>query len=743
MFKKLSFKFLIPVLLVIIAVLTIGLVEISDFVRQSVNQKSDEMGEAKEELIISNLQSTNKLVMEQVKSGMAVLKEKTLAFGRPSQNGKVIVKGKESNDLLFGNRRTGADFTIVDAVKDIVGGTATLFSHTNGEYIRISTNVQKDDGTRAIGTILNPNGKAIKKINNGEAYYGLVNILGYPYLTGYEPIISNGEILGIWYTGYKLSSLESLGSLIINTRFLEHGFAALVDNTGKPFFKPESVTPEKLEQIITTRKDKEFGNWIVKETTFDKWNYKIIIAWPEKDIDERVDEAFSSVIWGGVLLSAFILGAILILLYRFILVPVKKLNLAAEKVTSGEYNAEVDYKSEDELGKLAESFSTMTASIRNSIKEVERKSDEAESAAIKAREAERKSREQQEYLSGKSNEMRIALESFASGDLTTHLEIENDDEIGRLFTAFNKAARRIMEMMMQVDQTVVATASASSEISVSTEEMAAGAGEQSQQAAEVAASIEEMTQTIIHTAQGASTASGTAREAGEKAKQGVQKVDETKRGMDRIVESTKSTGNIINSLSKKSDQIGEIARVINEIADQTNLLALNAAIEAARAGEQGRGFAVVADEVRKLAERTTKATTEISETITGIQSEAKYADESMRKASDAVEAGMKLTDEVAIMLSSILSSSNQVVEVIDQVATASEEQSSASELISRNIENINSVTNETASGIQQIAQTANSLSQLTENLKEMMKQFKISGSNSQMMVPTNGGLLKN
>ncbi len=133
--------------------------------------------------------------------------------------------------------------------------------------------------------------------------------------------------------------------------------------------------------------------------------------------------------------------------------------------------------------------------------------------------------------------------------------------------------------------------------------------------------------------------------------------------MDRIVESTKSTGNIINSLFKKSDQIGEIARVINEIADQTNLPALNAAIEAARAGGQGRGFSVVADEVRKLAERTTKATAEISETITGIQSEAKDADLSMKKATEAVEAGMKLTDEVAIMLSS----SNQVVEVIDQV----------------------------------------------------------------------------
>ncbi len=136
---------------------------LSDFVRQSVTRKSDEMGEAKEEMIISHLQSTNELVMKQVKSGMAVLKEKTLSFGRPSQNGKVVVKGKESNDLLFGNRSTGADFTIVDAVKDIVGGSATLFSHTGGEYIRISTNVQKDDGTRAVGTILNPNGKAIKK----------------------------------------------------------------------------------------------------------------------------------------------------------------------------------------------------------------------------------------------------------------------------------------------------------------------------------------------------------------------------------------------------------------------------------------------------------------------------------------------------------------------------------------------------------------------------------------------------
>ncbi|MCU7514674.1 MAG: hypothetical protein HF300_19100, partial [Ignavibacteria bacterium] len=182
---------------------------------------------------------------------------------------------------------------------------------------------------------------------------------------------------------------------------------------------------------------------------------------------------------------------------------------------------------------------------------------------------------------------------------------------------------------------------------------------------------------------------------------------------------------IVASLSKRTEQIGEITQVIDDIADQTNLLALNAAIEAARAGEQGRGFAVVADEVRKLAERTTKATKEIADTIMSIQLEAREADSSMNDAKQAVEEGMKLTEEVSEVLGEILGGARKTTDVVLQVAAASEEQSSAAEQISKNIEGISSVTQQSAAGTEQIARAAEDLNRLTVNLQGLVSRFKL------------------
>ncbi|MGE5400989.1 MAG: methyl-accepting chemotaxis protein [Ignavibacteriales bacterium] len=326
------------------------------------------------------------------------------------------------------------------------------------------------------------------------------------------------------------------------------------------------------------------------------------------------------------------------------------------------------------------------------------------------------------------------IEKVGSGDLTARMTGDYQGNYRKLQENANQFAGSLHSLVMQVNEAVQATASAANEISSSSEEMAAGSQEQSQQTSEVASAVEQMTRTILDSTKNTSVASEHSRVASASAEKGKKKIEETRAGISNIVEAAKGTAVKISSLASKTDQIGEIAQVIDDIADQTNLLALNAAIEAARAGEQGRGFAVVADEVRKLAERTTKATKEIADTIREIQNEAKEANLRMHEAEKSVEIGMSLTEEVAEVLREIYDVNFKVNDLVNQVAAGSEEQSSAAEQISKNIEGISSVTQQSAAGSEQIARAAEDLNRLTVNLQEIISKFRL-GDELQGMQP--------
>lgn len=318
------------------------------------------------------------------------------------------------------------------------------------------------------------------------------------------------------------------------------------------------------------------------------------------------------------------------------------------------------------------------------------------------------------------------LEVMSTGDLTVRVKGDYKGDLLVIKQSINKVGDSIGKLIENVSHAVQTTATSSAEISSSAEQLAAGAQEQGMQSQEVSSSVEEMTRTVIETAKNASNAAESSRDAKDQAVQGVKKIEDTKKGMDLIVNATTGTGNIIKGLTNKTGQIGEITQVIDDIADQTNLLALNAAIEAARAGEQGRGFAVVADEVRKLAERTSKATKEIAETIRVIQNDVVEANQSVDGAIEAVNKGMMLTNEVSESFDKILKSIDEVTDEISLVATASEEQSVTSEEISKNIEGMNAAINDSANGVQQIANTSEHLNKLTMNLRDLITQFKIS-----------------
>mgnify|MGYP001281113653 CR=1 FL=1 len=320
------------------------------------------------------------------------------------------------------------------------------------------------------------------------------------------------------------------------------------------------------------------------------------------------------------------------------------------------------------------------------------------------------------------------LGKMAQGDFTIKITSDYKGDHRLIKDSINTVVDSLNNTLGKVTEAVAATASASNQISSSTEEMAAGANEQTRQTTEVAGGVEEMTRTIVENTKNVTLAADNAKDAGQKAREGGKVVNETIEGMNKIAEVVRKSAQTVQALGKSSDQIGEIVQVIDDIADQTNLLALNAAIEAARAGEQGRGFAVVADEVRKLAERTTKATKEIATMIKQIQRDTTDAVDSMEEGTAEVEKGKLLANRAGGALEEIVEGSQQVLDIVSQVAAASEQQSTAAEQISRNVEAISSVSQETAAGTLQIAKAAEDLSKLTLNLEDLIDQFKIMDS---------------
>ena len=437
-----------------------------------------------------------------------------------------------------------------------------------------------------------------------------------------------------------------------------------------------------------------------------------------------VNETIASNVITSIIISLGIFIAGIIMIWWIIKIITRKingLNNAAQEVTVGNLDVNLDINSEDEIGVLANSFKKMTQSLKDGNEMLIK---EKESIAVKVEEAVRESEKQKQYLSDSIEKILNEMNKFAEGDLTVQLDIEKQDEIGKLYAGFNLATKNIKEMINTTAEAIQATASASNEISASAEEMAAGSQEQSSQTAEVASAVEQMTSTIMQTTKNAGSAAEFSKKAGLSAKNGGEVVKQTVEGMNRIAKVVGDAASIVKELGNSSNQIGEIIQVIDEIADQTNLLALNAAIEAARAGEQGRGFAVVADEVRKLAERTTKATKEIATMIKQIQKDTGNAVVSIESGTKEVEAGKELAKKAITALDEIIGSTNETIDVVNQVAAASEEQSSAAEQISKSIEGISSVTQESASGIQQIARASEDLSNLTTNLQNLIRKFK-------------------
>ena len=329
-------------------------------------------------------------------------------------------------------------------------------------------------------------------------------------------------------------------------------------------------------------------------------------------------------------------------------------------------------------------------------------------------------------MAGPIKKAAAVAQQISQNDLSVHrLDLDANDEIGELGQSLDTMSENLSRLIGQVRETTEMVAEAAVEIHATTTQMAKGVEEQTSQTGEVATSIQQMTASILENSQNANQTAKIAEKANTKAQEGSQVMQTTQEGMDEIVVSTGRTEEIVQSLSSRADQIGDIIQVIDDIADQTNLLALNAAIEAARAGEQGRGFAVVADEVRKLAERTTKATQEIVEMIHAVQDDTKEAASSTETVRSVVNQGKDKMLKTQSVLKEIIQQVTEAMEMINQIAAATEQMGSGAEEISKNVEAISSVTRQSASGAEDISERAEQLNRQTEALQNLVLQFRL------------------
>ena len=582
------------------------------------------------------------------------------------------------------------------------------------------------------------------------------------YETGFGALVSNNGI----FVGYKDKSYlgnESLSSIAkkLNAPELE---------------KMANDIKAGIGGVIETDKLIDGEDLFAFYQPVKKCNWGLILFIPKEEIFADTNSIINYIVVIFILATLLITGLVVYISDK-ITKPINKAVDAIKEISTGNLSTRLKVESEDEIGVMSETFNKFTDGLKdlvnilhevskgnvevyfeprsnkdeiapainntvNSLKELIVETNTLLEAALKGQLEVRGNVNKfsggfKEILNGINKLMEVihkpiaegssVLEVLSTGDLTVRMQGNYEGYFNNIKESINTLASSFNSLILELTEAVQATASASNQISASTEEMAAGAQEQSAQASEVATAVEEMTSTIFETTKNANIAAENAKIAGETANVGGQVVFKTVEGMNRISEVVGRAATTVQALGKSSDQIGEIVQVINDIADQTNLLALNAAIEAARAGEQGRGFAVVADEVRKLAERTTKATKEIATMIKQIQKDTAEAVTSIQAGEKEVEEGKIMAVKSGDSLKGIVTAADKVVDMINAVASASEEQSSAAEEISKSIESINNVTHESASGIQQIARASEDLNRLTENLQALTERFRVSG----------------
>ncbi|KPW40468.1 Histidine kinase, HAMP region: chemotaxis sensory transducer [Pseudomonas amygdali pv. mellea] len=582
--------------------------------------------------------------------------EKRFADGLSLQPDKpVTVAGTSTPGLFLRDAVLNNDFTEVDEFRSMTAGVATIFVRSGDDFIRISTSLSKQDGTRAIGTVLDRKGAAYERLMAGQSYVGKAVLFDRYYMTQYSPVRdSSGKIIaalfvGFDYTDAQKTQFDNLKSFRIGST----GSLALLDDKGTWLVPPAGVksldgAAKSVADLASKPGKAQFwddgdDNYYSVGQPFAGGPWTVIASMPRKEISEVTWHVGTQLAIGSVL-------AMLIAVISAIWLLRSKLRPLSELVRQA-----------DALG---------------------------------------------------------------AGDLSVRLNVTSNDEIGQLSGSFNKMSEALSSMVAHIRtaaQEVSTRAHALSGLSGGAFE---GMEQQSGEITSMAGAVEEFSATSMNIADNMSNTERLAQENAQQTRIGRTSMDEASSSLQQIATSLSSTATVIDTLGQRSQEIGSIVGVITSIADQTNLLALNAAIEAARAGEQGRGFAVVADEVRSLASRTREATDEISGMIASIQQETGNAISTMQQGNTLMQEGLSLNAKVASALAQIDEQSRSAGHQFAAITTATQEQSSTATMLSSNLQSIAMANSEQRQVMSNLAVTAQELNGLATELRNEVDRFR-------------------